>query len=116
MTAADLDHHTCIAVTGLGRNPDWPMRIGGKVAPVQLKRAHSCDSADVVRDLAIAGFGLCRLARFLIGDALDDGRLVSVLDDIHASETVPIAAVMPPGRQHLPRVRVFLDFLIAAAA
>jgi DNA-binding transcriptional LysR family regulator len=37
--------------------------------------------------------------------------LVPVLVDQHVSEPVPLHLVHPPGRQRLPKVRVFLDFV-----
>ncbi|MDX2101238.1 MAG: LysR substrate-binding domain-containing protein [Alphaproteobacteria bacterium] len=118
-TREAVHDHTCIVVAGLGRTPDWPLLHQGRVTPTTIRAAFACDNADVVRDLAIAGLGLCRLARFMLDDALADGRLVTVLDDLHVSESVDIYAVMPPGRQHLPRVRAFLDFIadkVAAGA
>jgi len=35
--------------------------------------------------------------------------------DWMADEPVPITALMPPGRQNLPRVRAFIDFLLSPA-
>jgi DNA-binding transcriptional LysR family regulator len=62
-------------------------------------------------DLAVAGVGIVRLGDFLGLDAIADGRLVPLLADCHDESPSPIAALMPPGRQHLPRVRAFIDFL-----
>jgi DNA-binding transcriptional LysR family regulator len=44
------------------------------------------------------------------------GELVPLLVDHHVVEVQPISALMPPGRQHLPRMRAFVDFLAAEAA
>ena len=70
-----------------------------------------CDSADVLFEMALSGHGIVRLADFLVGKALADGRLVELFTRQHVSEPVPLWAVMPPGRHRAPRVQVFVDFL-----
>jgi DNA-binding transcriptional LysR family regulator len=72
------------------------------------------DNAEVLRDLALSGLGIVRLLGFVVEDAIADGRLVPLLTDVHASETVPISALMPPGRQRVPRIRAFVDFVAEA--
>jgi DNA-binding transcriptional LysR family regulator len=37
---------------------------------------------------------------------------VPVLADVHHVEQFPLAAIYPAGRHRLPKVRVFLDFLV----
>ena len=113
--ASDLANHTCLQVTGLARLSEWPLRVDGKVTPVQLKPAVMCDNADILAEMALAGLGIVRLASFVIEDAIADGRLVALFTDSHVSEPVPITALMPPGRQHLPRVRALVDFLVEKA-
>ena len=64
----------------------------------------------------VIGNGIVRLGDFLGEDALRDGRLVRLLDDKHESEPQPMTALMLPGRQNLPRVRAFVDFLASRMA
>lgn len=113
--ASDLADHTCLLVTGFSRLSEWPLKIDGKVTPVSVKPAVMCDNADILAEMALAGLGIVRLASFVIEDAIADGRLKPLLVDCHVSEPVPITALMPPGRQHLPRVRAFIDFLLEHA-
>ncbi|MDP3527654.1 MAG: LysR family transcriptional regulator [Hoeflea sp.] len=113
--ASDLARHTCLAISGLARLSEWPLTVDGRVTSVPIKPAVTCDNADILAEMALAGLGIVRLASFVIEDALADGRLVALLTDSHVSEAVPITALMPPGRQHLPRVRAFVDFLVETA-
>ncbi|KJS17655.1 MAG: hypothetical protein VR78_05895 [Hoeflea sp. BRH_c9] len=113
--ASDLADHACLLITGFARLSEWPLRVDGRVKPVQVKPAVTCDNADILAEMALAGLGIVRLASFVIEDAIADGRLKPLLVDCHVSEPVPITALMPPGRQHLPRVRAFIDFLVAHA-
>lgn len=68
------------------------------------------DSAEAIRDMAVAGFGIAHLPRFLVADDLATGRLVAIFVD-HPMREVPIS-VLYPNRRHLPaRVRLFIDRL-----
>ncbi len=107
----DLAGHTLLGIAGFSRLSEWPFRIDGRAVAVPVETHVLCDSAVVILDMALAGLGIGRLASFLVDDAVADGRLVPLLEDVHASERVPITALMPPGRQHVPRVRAFVDFL-----
>lgn len=115
-TPADLAGHACLLLSGFSRLAEWPLRVDGRVAAVPVRPALVCDNAETLYQLALAGVGLVRLAGFILEDAIAEGRLVPLLADHHVSETVPITALMPPGRQHLPRVRALLDFLSAGRA
>lgn len=109
---ADLARHTCLRLTGYTRLAEWPMRIDGQVVPLRVTGAVTCDNADILLDMTRSGLGISRLATFILEDDIAAGRLVPLLTDHHVSEVVPITALMPPGRQNLPRVRAFVDFLV----
>jgi DNA-binding transcriptional LysR family regulator len=79
------------------------MRVTGSV---------TCDSAEVMLDMVRAGLGVTRLQRFLMEDDIASGALIPLLEDCHETEPVPITALTPPGRENLPRIRAFIDFLI----
>ena len=113
--ASDLADHACLLITGFARLSEWPLKVDGKVTPVSVKPAVMCDNADILAEMTLAGLGIVRLASFVIEDAIADGRLKPLLVDCHVSEPVPITALMPPGRQNLPRVRAFIDFLLEHA-
>ena len=113
--ASDLADHACLLITGFARLSEWPLKVDGKVMPVSVKPAVTCDNADILAEMALSGLGIVRLASFVIEDAIHEGRLKPLLVDCHVSEPVPITALMPPGRQHLPRVRAFIDFLLEYA-
>jgi DNA-binding transcriptional LysR family regulator len=108
---ADLARHNCLLLTGFARLAAWPMRVDGRVKELNVKGTITCDSAELLLDMTIAGLGISRFGDFLAADALAKGQLVPLLVDDHVVEDAPISALMPPGRQHLPRVRAFVDFL-----
>jgi DNA-binding transcriptional LysR family regulator len=109
--AADLKHHDCIVVAGpqLSR---WPFKTrGGGVDVVEVRPRVSTDDAEAALRLAIEGAGIIRLSDVIVGGPLRNGELVALLTDIHHVEPFPLAAIYPAGRQRLPRVAVFIEFL-----
>ena len=115
LVPADLARHNCMLVTGFARLADWPMRVDGKIIELKVRGTITCDSAELLLDMACAGLGIARFGDFLAEEALARGELVPLLIEHHVVEVQPISALMPPGRQHLPRVRAFVDFLAAEA-
>jgi DNA-binding transcriptional LysR family regulator len=108
----DLAQHRCLVVNGYGELAHWPFTTPEGVNRMAIKPAVSCDSADVVLEMGLAGLGIFRLGDIMLGSSLREGHLVELLADHHASETFDISAVMLPGRNRVPRVRVFIDFLV----
>jgi DNA-binding transcriptional LysR family regulator len=56
-----------------------------------------------------------QMPTWLVGDAIADGRLVSLLDE-HAGEEMPIHAVWPKSHYVQPKVRAIVDRLAMLAA
>jgi DNA-binding transcriptional LysR family regulator len=110
-TPRDLANHNCLVLAGFSRLAQWPMREKGQTVLMNVRGSVTTDSAELLLDLALAGLGIVRFGDFLAEDALADGRLVPLLQDFHLTDPQPITALMPPGRQTLPRVRATVDFL-----
>jgi DNA-binding transcriptional LysR family regulator len=110
-TPGDLARHNCLVLAGFSRLAQWPMRENGQTVLMNVKGSVTTDSAELLLDLALAGLGIVRFGDFLAEDALADGRLVPLLQEHHLTDPQPITALMPPGRQTLPRVRATVDFL-----
>lgn len=108
---ADLLQHNCLLLSGFTRLAQWPLFESGKRVMVPVKGSITCDSADVLLDLALAGVGIVRLGDFLGERAIAQGRLIPLLTDCHDTDPTAISALILPGRQHVPRVRVFMSFL-----
>jgi len=61
----DLQSHNCLSLTGFAHLSRWPMLVDGQRMIVPVTGTLSCDSADVLFDLAIAGVGISRVGDFL---------------------------------------------------
>lgn len=68
---------------------------------------------EALRELALAGAGLTRLAGFQVRDDFACGALVPVLEPFTVSDSEGVHAIFLGQGGHMPaRVRVFLDFLV----
>ena len=110
-TAADLKGHDCIVVAGAGLNR-WPFESRGGIDVVEVRPRVSTDDAEAALRLAIEGAGIVRLSDVIVGRPLRSGELVALLTDIHHVEPFPLQAFYPAGRHRLPRVAVFIEFLM----
>jgi len=70
------------------------------------------DNQECILQLALHGAGIARLSDYMVARPIRDGRLVALLMEQHHPERTPAYALFPPGTQKLPKVRVFLEFLM----
>ncbi len=64
--------------------------------------------------MCLAGLGAMRVAEHLARPAIRDGRLVQLLPEVSIPEDGAIHAVFLPDRHLVPRIRGFVDTLVAA--
>lgn len=110
----DLLAHNCLLLSGFARLAQWPMLENGKRILLPVKGNVTCDSADVLLDMTLAGIGITRFGDFLAERAIADGRLIPLLTGCHDADPTPMSALVLPGRQNIPRVRAMIDFLKTA--
>jgi DNA-binding transcriptional LysR family regulator len=110
MVPSDLKRHRCLVLNGIPEPTTWTFEgDNGRVA-VEVNGAVSADSSDVLLRLAMEGVGVVRLGELAVGRALKNGSLEPLLLDAQVSEGYPLWALLPPGRQRSPKVKVFLEF------
>jgi DNA-binding transcriptional LysR family regulator len=94
----------------------WLLRQGGEVIEFDVEAEVSC-SDDVLGcvSLARAGAGLFQIYHFVAAEAVRLGQLVEVFPQ-HAGASRPFSILYPQNRHLSARVRVFVEFLLGAAA
>jgi DNA-binding transcriptional LysR family regulator len=108
----DLAGHSCIVFTVAGRGR-WPFKTAaGGIEHMDVSGRFATDSNDCMLQLALHGAGIARLADFQAARPVKSRALVPLLVDYHHPEPTPAYAIFPPGTQKIPKVRVFLDFLL----
>ena len=108
---SDLENHNCLTYTYF--NPQDPWKLRGPDGDISVRASGNLrvNDDDVLSEAVMHGLGLALLPTFIIGKALQAGRLRSVL-----SEYIPlerhIYAVYLPNRFVSAKVRAFIDFLL----
>ena len=109
-TPDDLEDHNCLRLSGMERFNDW--EFGDAPGP-RLSGTFEANSADALYHATLAGIGVARLSTYLIGEDLRTGRLVRLLPDYEDNGS-DIYAVYSARRNLPPKVRAFIDHLVAA--
>lgn len=110
----ELANHTC----QLYRNPFgtvldlWDFEKDGERVSIPVSGWLCSDHRDNVLDSALAGHGVVRLTELTCRPLVAAGRLVPVLMDWHVEKSPPVQLLYPPSSRSVPRVRVFIDFLV----
>ena len=107
---SDLKQHNCILYNGRDNYRQLDYLENGELFHVRVDGNISSNNSEAIRGALLSSYGIALVPKWLVGDALMDGRLEAVLSEFSPQEH-DIFAVYPPGR-HLPsKARLFLDFL-----
>lgn len=116
VSAEQLGLHDLLQFSSRGERQVWKLRdADGIWSNVQGLVRLRLDSAEALRDAALAGLGIAMLPQLLISDDLKAGRLERVMPQVSAG-SVPIVLLYPHKRYLQPRVRQFIDMLIEPLA
>lgn len=107
----DLGQHRCLVFT-LSPSPDvWEFQRGETAESVRVDGPYRSNNSLSILDAALADLGIARLPKNYVEHLLQEGRLVSVLDDWQV-EQQSLFAIYPSARHVSPKLRVFIDFLV----
>jgi len=111
-TAADLAELNRLGFGYIRAAEDWRFEEDGRPVAVPIKSRLQASDGEALRQLAIQGAGLARLAAFTCRADVEAGRLVAVLPDKAIVEMEAFYAVYVGQGGPLPaRVRAMLDYL-----
>ena len=113
---ADLLDHRCFNFAFASPWNSWSFRQDDEVVTVPVKCRASFTQGDMLRDLALAGEGIVRLANFHIGADLSRGALVPLLTDYQLPLREPIYMIHADRKHPGPRIKAFLEFFGEAFA
>ena len=109
---SDLARHDCLTLlSGSGRT-EWEFLVGDRREILCPAGGIQTDSLWLLRHAAVDGLGLARLADFIVEDDIRTGRLVPVLTGLEVTDEA-IHAVYPATRHVSPKVRSFIEHLLA---
>jgi len=108
----DLGSHNCLSFSHQTHLNEWRFKEPDGELPVEARANFRANNGETVFEMALAGLGIARLARWLVEPEIRAGRLKMVLRDYYRDVTVPIHAIYPTRRHLSPKVRAFVDFLV----
>lgn len=114
---AELAQHNCLGYTlsSWAGGKEWAFGHDGSVR-VAIDGDLSANNGEALLAAAVAGQGLIYQPDFIVADALKHGELVALQLDQPTYALGGIYAVYPPDRRPPAKVRVMIDYLVAALA
>jgi DNA-binding transcriptional LysR family regulator len=114
LTPGDLKAHACLLhkFPTSGRFERWPLGAEHAGIESELPKTAVASTLEPLILMAEQGLGIAYLPDFAIGRQLREGLLVTVLDD-YTDRSGPLRVLWPSNRHLAPKVRAFVDFLVA---
>ncbi|TCG07001.1 LysR family transcriptional regulator [Paraburkholderia steynii] len=110
-TPADLLHHECLGFLHWGREGLWRLD-GDAESDYQLRPGRfRANNGQALKMAALRGFGLVLQPEALLAREIEQGTLVSVLED-YLPDGAPVHLIYPRDRQPTPKLTGFIDFVI----
>ena len=103
-------NHNCFVYTNDSRPGFWTFSDGENERNVQVKGRFYVNSSLAKRDALLQGCGITLTPRLVVADLLQDGHLVSLLDDF-APRELGLFALCAPQRHKLRKIRTVIDFM-----
>ena len=114
---ADLVNHNCLTFRQHPGSNVWRFRVGKGTLDVRASGSLFADDGESLVAAAVAGLGLILLPAWLVGSEIDKGRLIEVLSKFRVVPKESTLYALYPHQRHLPpKVRVFIDFVVARFA
>jgi len=111
-----LAGHDCLLYAYQASGDVWHFRRESTHRSVRVRGRLRLNSGDALVSAGVAGLGLLYIPTFIVASDLRSGRLVRVLPDWTDAFATAAYAVYPAARNLSPKVRAFIDHLVAITA
>lgn len=111
---ADLTAHACLhyRYPSSGKLDAWPLFAGDRYLNLDLPQTAVTNAVDPLLAMAEAGQGIACLPDFIVAEAIEQQRLVPLLDS-YIQDRRTLSILWPSSRQPLPKIKAFVDFIAA---
>lgn len=106
----DLLNHRCFHFNFSSNWNNWDFFEKNQSYIIPIKPMASFSQGDMLRDLALQGEGIVRLADFHIGKDIREGKLVPILREFKPHLREPQYMVYANRKLLSPRIKCFIDF------
>ncbi len=108
----DLNQHNVIAYTRNKGSHEWRYQTpAGKTQTIKLSSRFKADSADMMIEAALNHLGIVIIPALFVKQYIDNGDLVTILDEYKTSPERNVYAIFPPNRYLSTRVRLLIEHL-----
>ncbi|NQZ24136.1 MAG: LysR family transcriptional regulator [Colwellia sp.] len=112
-TPKQVGEHRCIIDSNFRIGKQWPIiSPQGQSATIDVQSVIAANSPQAVREIAIAGGGIAMCPDFIVAEAINDERLVTILPGYTTLE-FGLFAIYPHRKYVAKKVRCFIDFALA---
>lgn len=108
----DLLHHKCFHFNYKNDWNLWEYEERGEKFSLPIRPLASFSQGDFLRDIALDGQGIVRLADYNIAKDIQQGRLVPLLRPFKLNVQEPLFLIYPNRKFLSPRIKSFMDFLM----
>lgn len=108
----DLARHDCLGFAHWTTHREWHLHGPQGRETVEVKGRFQANNGQALRMAALNGVGIVMQPEILLEDDLKAGRLLRVLPDYQAASR-PMHVVYLPDRRLTPKLRSFIDFVVA---
>ena len=115
----DLANYNCLMFTDSTSIPhEWIYYHHNAINRVHISGNFRTNSTDAMISAVTEGLGIAHMPAFAVGAAVAAGKLAVIFRDGSRGERVgPVMkAYFPPAKHRLPKVKVFVDFLVKSLA
>jgi DNA-binding transcriptional LysR family regulator len=111
-TPQQVTEHRCIIDSNFRIGKQWPIiSPQGQADTIDVQSSIAANSPQAVREIAIAGGGIAMSPSFIVADAINDGRLLTILPGYTKLE-FGLFAIYPHRKYVAKKVRCFIDFAL----
>jgi DNA-binding transcriptional LysR family regulator len=108
----DLHNHNCIRFRlAQGEFVPWEFVVDGKVVEIQVEGSVIVNDPDLLHTAALEGLGIIFTMEEYVRPMIDEGKLVSLLDDFAQPPTDGFFLFYPSRRQNSAALQAFIEFL-----
>lgn len=114
LTPEDLASHACLLYRfpATGKQDVWPLSRPDGMPAIELSASMVTNSLDPQVSFAEQGLGIACVPEIAVRSQLRQGKLITVLNDYNR-ESMVFHVLWPSSRHLSPKIRVFVDFIVA---
>ena len=108
---ASLVDHNCIGFSKSHKFKNWKLTRDGQTEIFQPSGILVASHAQLIREAALSGWGICQLSDFIIGQDIREGRLVVLFPEQLEIITNYVCAIFPRKKRTPSKVLAFVKYL-----